>query len=85
LYYETASVTVKNGQYLDQPADPKQVAHILTNKIHVHLLIVKITHIIFNTTAEMVQKLTYFVESKTVVMQDNTNPVLNTEVQTSKK
>jgi len=50
-----------------------------------HLLAVKNHNIIFNTIAEMVQKITCFVESKTVAMQDVTNPDLNTQVQISKK
>jgi hypothetical protein len=85
LSYGTASVTVKNGQYLDQRGGPEQVAHVLTTKIHMHLLTVKKHTYCFSATAEMVQKITYFVESKTVAMQDVKNPVLNTEVQTSKK
>lgn len=78
LSYRTASVTAKNGQYLDQPAGPEHVAHVLTAKIHMHLLTVKYHNIIFNITAEKVQKITCFVESETVAMQDVTNPVLNT-------
>ena len=41
LSYGTTSVRVKNGQYLDQPAGPEQVPHVLTAKIHKHLLTVK--------------------------------------------
>jgi hypothetical protein len=50
------------------------MAHTLTNKICAHSLIKKITCIIFNKTAEMVQKITGSVESNTVAMQNVTKP-----------
>jgi hypothetical protein len=85
LSYRTASVTVKNGQYLDQPTGPEQVAHVLTTKIHLHLLNVKNHTYYSQHNSRDGTKIIYFVESKMVAMQDVTNPVLNTEVQTSKK
>lgn len=78
LSYGTSSVTVKNGQYLDQPAGPEQVAHVLTAKIHAQLLTVKNhTHYFQYNSRDGTKN--YLLCGKQV-----TNPVLNTEVQTSK-
>jgi hypothetical protein len=84
LSYETASVIIKNGQYLDQPADPATGSARINKQNTRAFINCKKSHILFSIQQQRWYK-NLLILWKARQLQDVTNPVLNTEVQTSKK